>query len=675
MAVKSIIDIEINDGAFKRFAELFSKYQEQVKSTAGAWQKLGNDVEGVLDKSVSGVEDMGAATDHVADAAGRANVSFRQTFIAVSGQAAQLGKVGAAASTAGRFASSQAMAWHSMARDARSFAGHIGDATRSLLRWSALTGVISGILGGGGLFGIERLATSAANQRRSAAGLGVTPGEESAFNINYGRLGNSEGILQGVSSALLDITKRPALYGAGLTEGDIQGKNAAQVSAAMIDSLKRQVDQVPRDQLGNWAKGRQLGDLGIDANWLQLLKDRSPRELTEYRQQFQTDSRTLNLSNGQQEAWEKFKTQLTRAGASIENALITGLTPLAPALESLSAAFTKTVQAFLANPKIEEWITALGKALEGFAAEIAKPEFVTKINTFITDLGRLGSAIGEAFTAVVDWVKWFRGGTSGTGDPTADPSTATTGRGDITNPDDARVPGSKAQQDLRDKERGIVRSPEDTGGVWGWMKDRWYNGPDRGGAGFQRNDNTRPDGGIRQELLHQMSFRPGGSFSSADDRRDAFGALEGAQGLPPGLLSAVEKQESGGRDVTSSAGAQGYFQFMPATAARYGVNPHDEMSSAVGASQYYKDLLKRFDGNVSKALAGYNWGEGNVEKSVKQYGDQWRQHLPAETSNYVSSIERNIGSQQQMQPTNNTVKLLVQNATAGNAVISASQLS
>lgn len=86
-------------------------------------------------------------------------------------------------------------------------------------------------------------------------------------------------------------------------------------------------------------------------------------------------------------------------------------------------------------------------------------------------------------------------------------------------------------------------------------------------------------------------------------------------------------------NAKSSAGAKGLCQFMPATAARFGVNVWDIESSLDGWGRYMSWLLKQsyINGNIAFALAGYNAGEGNVKK----YGG-----IPnfTETKNYVSII-------------------------------------
>ena len=66
-------------------------------------------------------------------------------------------------------------------------------------------------------------------------------------------------------------------------------------------------------------------------------------------------------------------------------------------------------------------------------------------------------------------------------------------------------------------------------------------------------------------------------------------------------------------NAVSPKGARGPMQFMPATAARYGLrNPHDPEQAIEAVARYLRDLLERFDGRVDLAVAAYNAGEGTV---------------------------------------------------------------
>lgn len=109
-------------------------------------------------------------------------------------------------------------------------------------------------------------------------------------------------------------------------------------------------------------------------------------------------------------------------------------------------------------------------------------------------------------------------------------------------------------------------------------------------------------------------------------------------GVDPRFIHAVIRQESRYKNqAVSHAGAQGLMQLMPATAKRFGCDdPHDSVANIKAGTKYLAWLLKRFDGDVTLALAGYNAGEGAVAKydGVPPY---------SETQNYVRKIVANYG--------------------------------
>lgn len=80
------------------------------------------------------------------------------------------------------------------------------------------------------------------------------------------------------------------------------------------------------------------------------------------------------------------------------------------------------------------------------------------------------------------------------------------------------------------------------------------------------------------------------------------------------------------------------FQFMPATAAGYNIDPFNVNQAADAAGKMLSGLIAKYKGDVSKALAGYNWGGGNVDKAVKKYGSNWLANAPAETKKYIKKI-------------------------------------
>jgi Transglycosylase SLT domain/D-alanyl-D-alanine carboxypeptidase len=85
-------------------------------------------------------------------------------------------------------------------------------------------------------------------------------------------------------------------------------------------------------------------------------------------------------------------------------------------------------------------------------------------------------------------------------------------------------------------------------------------------------------------------------------------------GVPPALMAGQLMAESGfDPNAGSSAGAQGIAQFMPSTAASYGLtNPYDPVSAIDAEAHLMSDLLRQF-GSPELALAAYNAGPAPVE--------------------------------------------------------------
>ena len=121
---------------------------------------------------------------------------------------------------------------------------------------------------------------------------------------------------------------------------------------------------------------------------------------------------------------------------------------------------------------------------------------------------------------------------------------------------------------------------------------------------------------------------------------DLINSSAAQYGIPPAVLFNLLNAESRFRDdiITgkkkSPVGALGIAQFMPATAIEElgSVEAALDPSIAIpGAARYLAKLQKSLGGDLTKAVAAYNWGIGNVKRKglVK---------APTETRNYVASI-------------------------------------
>ncbi len=120
----------------------------------------------------------------------------------------------------------------------------------------------------------------------------------------------------------------------------------------------------------------------------------------------------------------------------------------------------------------------------------------------------------------------------------------------------------------------------------------------------------------------------------------------------PGELALLPVVESAFvPNANSRVDASGLWQFMPATGRMFGLQQNswydgrrDVYASTKAATTYLKQLSETFDGDWLLALASYNWGKGNVKKSIEHNEgrnmptDYWSLRMPEETSNYVPRL-------------------------------------
>lgn len=171
-----------------------------------------------------------------------------------------------------------------------------------------------------------------------------------------------------------------------------------------------------------------------------------------------------------------------------------------------------------------------------------------------------------------------------------------------------------------------------TGQVYSYIKD-----------GVRHYTSTRPKGVASAASVRTIKYSyvetcfacgstPGVNFSNVRLNREAYSneiaAAAIAHGIDEAIVRAIIHAESAfNPNALSRVGAQGLMQLMPATARRFKVgNPFDAGQNIQGGVEYLAWLLKRFDGNLTLAAAGYNAGEGAVDKykGVPPYGETQR---------------------------------------------------
>ena len=124
-----------------------------------------------------------------------------------------------------------------------------------------------------------------------------------------------------------------------------------------------------------------------------------------------------------------------------------------------------------------------------------------------------------------------------------------------------------------------------------------------------------------KELEKQQQILQVNARVKANAEKFNYSGFEAKYGLPSGMLSALNMQESRGNanavgPMTKYGTAKGGFQFLDSTAKRFNVsNPFDTKQAAEGAAKYMRFLLDKY-GDINKAISAYHAGEGNVDRGT-----------------------------------------------------------
>lgn len=134
------------------------------------------------------------------------------------------------------------------------------------------------------------------------------------------------------------------------------------------------------------------------------------------------------------------------------------------------------------------------------------------------------------------------------------------------------------------------------------------------------NDSSKSDKVFTSKSSSESGGVSTSKSSSESERKDALDNIftEASEkfGVDKSLLLAIAKQESDFHsDAVSSSGAIGVMQLMPSTAKAMGVsNAYDAYENIFGGAKLISNLLSKYNGDISLALAAYNSGTGTVSR-------------------------------------------------------------
>lgn len=623
MVAKSIVDIDVNDDKFVAFMERFREYQSALDDLPEAWRVAAvgiGESSKQTEKAKGEAKELGAEFNAVAEAILTINSGIDRLNANLEDSKKKQDEFNKSTRSAKGFLSDAT-------KDAKSLAGHIKEATASLLSWGGIVGIFTGVLGVGGLFGINRLAATTGAQRFTSLGLGTSIGALDSTAINYQKaLGNPAGTLGAIRDSQMDLSKRWTFQAMGINNPD-------QDPAKLLPQMIRNARDI-FVQNGSTLQGAQAHGLTnfFTLDDLNRFKNMSDEEITAMEKRAQQDARMLQITDQQARQWQDFNVQLDYSRQSIRNTFVRGLGPLTPQLSKLSDALSGAIDTVLKSPELGKWIDALARGIERFGNYLSSPEFTSDVLSFMDGVKRLGQSVSrliDLFAGKISLSEFMSGSSS--------------------------ILGSSTREDAEGSQPYVPGSESDPR-VWGVLK---WGKMASGVAPTQYDD----------------------YFSEAAKKYN----------VDPRWLKAIAAGESSwDQNAVSEAGAKGLMQVMPGN-FQPGENPFDPRDNIMAGARVFSWAMQSANGDLDEALRYYNGGSRRGSAENRAYPGRIREKYAAMYGAPKNNDASGVDNSEIAKNTSKTNQLLQQiidgkggrggsgdvviyNNTGGNAVVTSAQL-
>lgn len=629
MVAKSIVDIDVNDDKFVAFMERFREYQSALDDLPEAWRVAAvgiGESSKQTEKAKGEAKELGAEFNAVAEAILTINSGIDRLNTNLEDSKKKQDEFNKKAGQGQGFI-------NQAKKDAKELAGHIKESTASLLSWGGIVGIFTGVLGVGGLFGINRLAATTGAQRFTSLGLGTSIGALDSTAINYQKaLGNPAGTLGAIRDSQMDLSKRWTFQAMGINNPD-------QDPAKLLPQMIRNARDI-FVQNGSTLQGAQAHGLTnfFTLDDLNRFKNMSDEEITAMEKRAQQDARMLQISDQQARQWQDFNVQLDYSSQSIRNTFVRGLGPLTPQLSKLSDALSGAIDTVLKSPEVGKWIDALAGGIERFGNYLASPTFKSDVESFMSGVERLVRVIMKV-------LGWLDGGSSAI--------------------DDIKSGSSFLNNDVQ---------------------------TDAGGNHFVKGGISDPNTPAASKWLARHLYSLTGTAPAEYDQYFLDAAKK--YNVDPRWLKAIAAGESSwDQNAVSKAGAKGLMQVMPGN-FQPGENPFDPRDNIMAGARVFKDGLdwasRNAGGDFDEALRYYNGGvrRGSAENMAypgrirEKYAAMYGAPKNNDASGVDSSeIAKNTSKTNQLlqqivdKNGNGSREIVVYNNTGGNAIVSGALLS
>ena len=291
--------------------------------------------------------------------------------------------------------------WSWIKSDWADLAFKIESITRNIFGWRGVLRIFKGLLGGGGLFGLEGLAASVTERRRQALGFGGDYGKIASFLTNFQRLVDAQQILSRVSTAKYDITsmERVGLQSMGFGPKEFE-KDPSEITKDVLNRLPEMLKGIPENQ---WLPTAHALRIPLsDQDILRRMKTDSEtwNRIQGLDKKYERD---MNLSKKEQSAWVLLNTQLDIAGRRIETAFQRSLISLAQSSGDLSEVISNKLIGLINSKGFKVIIDFISSKLEEFKDWLGGPNFKKDVEMFASGV----SSFLKDMKSIFDFFAWI----------------------------------------------------------------------------------------------------------------------------------------------------------------------------------------------------------------------------------------------------------------------------
>jgi len=386
-AKKSVIQIDVDDGPFKKFAASFAKYRQSLGEAKQQSKELSDATKAAADLEAKALEARKKAFESKSKDDKEAAKNAREAASLANAHVAALKKKSdeekKAATDRKKERDSEISGLKETAKWTGEVARNIASGALSAAKWLAFSAVASG-------FGLGGLASSAATARRQAQGYGINTGDLRAAGVNFGKYIDTNSALSNIANTK-DSNERWAFGRVGVST---DGRNAADILPEYLQKVVEAFKSVGQNTSAAESSG--LTKI-ISADELRALASLKPKELADTIKSFQADRQNFANDDDTNKGWQDFLVSLHRASQQIEVSLIKNLQTLTPYLTSFADGIVKAINSFVSSGGLQEWIKTVGEDLKKLGTYLGSKEFQEDVQTFFAAMHNMAKLMGKLF--------------------------------------------------------------------------------------------------------------------------------------------------------------------------------------------------------------------------------------------------------------------------------------